>query len=89
MRPPLGLPWQSQMVEALSCHCRGGTGSIPGQGTKIPHAVQGSSTSESGLKRERRGHGTQRGAHVMTQTEWRDVVTSLGAPRAPELRGRE
>ena len=89
MRPPLGLPWQSQMVKALRFHCWGGTGSIPGQGTKIPHAVQGPSTSESGLRRERRGHGTQKGVHVMTRTERRDAVTSLGAPRAPKLRGRE
>ena len=28
------------VVKALWSHCAGGVGSIPGQGTKIPHAVQ-------------------------------------------------
>ena len=54
----LGTSWRSQLVKAPSFHCRRGTGSIPGQGTKIPHAVQGPSTSESGLKKEKRPRDT-------------------------------
>ena len=27
-------------VKTLCSHCAGGVGSIPGQGTKIPHAVE-------------------------------------------------
>ena len=65
----LGTSWRSQLVKAPSFHCRRGTGSIPGQGTKIPHAVQGPSTVRAAL-RKRRGHGTQ--VHVMTGAEQRD-----------------